>query len=216
MEVIPVLDIMGGIAVSGKSGRRDEYTSLKTVFADSSIPLEIAENLPYKKLYVADLDGIMKGTPDIEMLGELCKIKNVMVDAGIKNIDDYGRISHIDADIILGSETLQDLETLVAIKKEAEVVFSIDIKDGKLMSPFLPREPFEAFALLKNKVKRFIILNISSVGTLSSDFSFLEKFILPDVEIYYGGGIKKEDIEKLKKIGVSGVLVGTALHKGFF
>jgi phosphoribosylformimino-5-aminoimidazole carboxamide ribotide isomerase len=216
MEVIPVLDIMGGIAVSGKSGRRDEYTSLKTVFADSSIPLEIAENLPCKRLYVADLDGIMKGAPNIETLEELCKIKNIMVDAGIKNIDDYGRIAHINADIILGSETLRDLETLEAIKKEAEVIVSIDIKEGKLVSPFLPDDPFEAFNLLKNEVKKFIILNISRVGTLSSDFSFLEKFVVPDVEIYYGGGIKKEDIEKLKKMGVDGVLVGTALHKGFF
>ena len=216
MEVIPVIDIMGGIAVSGKSGRRDEYTSLETVFADSPDPVEIAKNLPYKRLYTADLDGIMKGTPNIDLLEELCKIKNIMVDAGIKNIDDYGRISHIDAEVILGSETLQDLETLEAIKKEAEVVVSIDIKNGKLMSPFLPDDPLDAFNLLKNKIKRFIVLNISSVGTLSSDFSILEKFILPDVEIYYGGGIKKEDIEKLKKMGVSGVLVGTALHKGFF
>lgn len=209
-----MIDMMGGIAVSGKSGRREEYTSLKTVFADSSIPLEIAENLPYKRLYVADLDGIMKGAPDIKTLEELCKIKHIMIDVGIKNIDDYNRISHLDADIIIGSETLQDLETLETIKKEAEVVFSIDIKDGELMSPFLPGDPHESFNILKNQVKKFIVLNISSVGTLSGDFSFLEKFILPDVEIYYGGGMKKEDIEKLKKMGVSGVLVGTALHKG--
>jgi phosphoribosylformimino-5-aminoimidazole carboxamide ribotide isomerase len=170
MEVIPVLDIMGGIAVSGKSGRREEYTPLETVFAESSDPVEIAKNIPYARLYAADLDGIMKGTPNIEILEELCKIKHLIVDAGIKNADDYERISHIDADIILGTETLQDFETIDLIKKEAEVVVSIDIKDGKLMSHFLPSDPLKAFALLKNKIKRFIILNISSVGTLSSDF----------------------------------------------
>ena len=216
MEVIPVIDIMNGIAVSGKSGRREEYTPLETVFAKSPDPVEIARNLPYERLYTADLDGIMKGAPNIGILEELCKIKRLMVDVGIKNIDDYERISHVDAEVILGSETLKDLETLETIKKEAKVVFSIDIKDGKLMSPFLPSDPFEAFSLLKDKVKKFIVLNISSVGTLSSDFSTLRKFISPDVEIYYGGGIKKEDLEKLKKMGVSGCLVGTALHKGIF
>lgn len=216
MDVIPVIDIMNGIAVSGKSGRREEYKPLETIFAESSDPVEIAKNLPYGRLYAADLDGIMKEAPNIGILEELCRIKRLMMDVGIKNLDDYKRISHLDADIILGSETLQDFETLDAIKKESEVVASIDIKDGKLMSPFLPGDPLEALDLLKNKIKKFIVLDISSVGTLSSDFSLLEKFTNPGVEIYYGGGIKKEDIEKLKKIGVSGVLVGTALHKGLF
>jgi phosphoribosylformimino-5-aminoimidazole carboxamide ribotide isomerase len=124
-------------------------------------------------------------------------------------------MSDLDADIIIGSETLQNMESLETIGNETDrVVFSIDMKDGKLISPFLPDDPYEAFTLLKNKIKKFIVLDISSVGTLSGNFSFLEKFIIPDAEIYYGGGIKKEDIEKLKKIGVGGVLIGTALHKG--
>lgn len=217
MDIIPVIDIMNGIAVSGKSGRREEYTALKTVFADSPDPVEIAKNLPYERLYTADLDGIMKGTPNLEMLGELCKIKRVMVDVGIKNIDDYKKMSQLDADLIIGSETLADLKTLEAIGKDCQrAIFSIDIKDGKLMSPFLPHDPLLAFGLLKNKIKKFIVLDISSVGTLSTDFSLLEEFVVPGVETYYGGGIKKEDIGKLKKIGVGGALVGTALHKGLF
>lgn len=217
MDIIPVIDIMNGIAVSGKSGRREEYTALKTVFADSPDPVEIVKNLPYERLYTADLDGIMKGTPNIDLLGELCKIKRVMVDVGIKNIDDYKKMSDLDADIIIGSETLQNMESLETIDNETDrAIVSIDIKDGKVVSPFLPHDPTEAFSLLKNKIKKFIVLDISSVGTLSGNFSFLERFVIPDAEIYYGGGIKKEDIGKLKKIGVDGALIGTALHKGFF
>jgi phosphoribosylformimino-5-aminoimidazole carboxamide ribotide isomerase len=217
MEIIPVIDIMKGIAVSGKSGKREEYTALKTVFANSSNPVEIAKNLPFKRLYVAELDGIMEGVPNIEMLEELSGIRRLMVDVGIKNLSDYNRISHLNADIIVGSETLQDFETLETITEECRrLIFSIDIKDGKVMSPFLPSDPVDAFELLADKVKKFIILNISSVGTLSTDFSLLEKFKVRDVEIYYGGGIKKEDIEKLKKMGIGGALIGTALHKGFF
>jgi phosphoribosylformimino-5-aminoimidazole carboxamide ribotide isomerase len=217
MEVIPVIDIMNGIAVSGKSGKREEYTELKTVFADSSNPVEIAKNLPFERLYVADLDGIMKGAPNLEMLEELSKIKRLMVDVGIKNLDDYEGISHLRADIILGSETLRDLDALEAIAGNCQrLIFSIDIKDGEVMSPFLPGDPTLAFRLLTEKIKKVIVLNISSVGTLGTDFSILEKFRVQDVKVYYGGGIKKEDIEKLKKIGISGVLVGTALHKGLF
>jgi len=215
MEIIPVTDIMNGIAVSGKSGRREGYTELKTVFADSCDPVEIAKNLPFKRLYVADLDGIMKGAPNIKMLEELSRIRQLMVDVGIRNLSDYNRISHLDADIIVGSETLRDFETLETISRGRQsIVFSIDIKDREVMSPFLPRDPIETFELLAGRIKRFIVLNISSVGTLSADFSLLQRFKIPDVEVYYGGGIKKENINELKKIGVSGVLVGTALHRG--
>lgn len=214
MDIIPVIDIMGGIAVSGKSGRRADYRALKTVFADSSNPLEIAKNLPFERLYVADLDGIMKGMPNLKILEELSDVKQVMVDAGIKNLDDYDRISHLKADIIIGSETLQDLGTLEAISREREdLIFSIDIKDGKVLSSFLPHKPIEALERLSREIKRFIVLDISSVGTLGSDFSLIDRIKVPGIEIYYGGGIKKEDIDKLEK-RVDGALVGTALHNG--
>ncbi len=217
MEIIPVIDIMGGIAVSGKSGRREEYTELKSIFASSSNPIEIAKNLPFERLYVADLDGIMKGAPNLKLLEELSRIKRLMVDVGIRNRNDYDGISHLNADVIIGSETLHDFETLEAIGRECpNVVFSIDIKDGKVLSPFLPHAPIETIELLATRVKRFIVLDISSVGTLGADFSLFDQLKIPDVKIYYGGGIKKEDIDKLKKIGVDGALVGTALHKGLF
>lgn len=216
MDIIPVMDIMGGIAVSGKSGRRLEYRALRTVFADSSNPIEIAKNLPFERLYVADLDGIMKGAPNLRILEELGDVKRLMVDAGIKDLDDYDRISHLKADIVVGSETLQDMDTLEAIIREREdVIFSIDIKDREVLSSFLPRMPIEALELLSAKIKRFIVLDISSVGTLGSDFSLLDRIKVPDIEIYYGGGIKKEDIDKLEK-RVDGALVGTALHNGLF
>ncbi len=215
MEIIPVIDIMNGIAVSGKSGRREEYTELETIFASSSDPVEIAKNLPFKRLYVADLDGIMKGAPSLEMLEELSRTRQLMVDVGIRNLGDYNRVSDLDADIIVGSETLRDFKTLETISRERqELIFSIDIKDKKVMSPFLPHDPTETLELLVNRIKRFIVLSISSVGTLSADFSLLDILKILDVEVYYGGGIKKENINELKKGGVSGVLVGTALHKG--
>jgi len=50
MELIPVLDLQGGKAVSGKSGRREEYTELETVFTPSSDPLEISRALPSRRL----------------------------------------------------------------------------------------------------------------------------------------------------------------------
>ena len=43
--IIPVIDLKNGEAVSGKSGMRETYKPLKTVFNDSSNPLAIARAL---------------------------------------------------------------------------------------------------------------------------------------------------------------------------
>jgi phosphoribosylformimino-5-aminoimidazole carboxamide ribotide isomerase len=215
MEIIPVIDIKGGKAVAGKSGDRKKYEKLKTVFARSSDPLEIAQNIPSERLYIADLNGVMEGRPDLHLLGKLSKIKRLMVDAGIRDYEDFRRISRLDLEVIAGTETLKSLKVLEGIlRANKNVIVSLDIKNGRVLSPFLPLDPKETFELLKEKgAKRFILLNISSVGTLSGfDPSLLE--VTGDTEIYVGGGIKKEDLERLKKAKISGALVGTALHRG--
>jgi phosphoribosylformimino-5-aminoimidazole carboxamide ribotide isomerase len=223
MEIIPVLDIMGGIAVAGRSGQRSEYGPLETVYADSSDPQEIALGLPHTRLYVADLDGIMEGTPELALVHRLARIKAVMVDMGIKEIDELSWFKGIDAHIVLGTETLGGPEVIIgAIKEYGErVIVSVDIKDGHVLSSFLPPEPTTSLDhLVQLGAERFIFLDITSVGTLG--FGSLELLIeyaksnYPEIEILVGGGIKKEDMKKIKKMGVEGVLVGTALHKGLF
>src|SRR3972149_5735250 len=93
MEIIPVVDIRGGRAVAGKGGRREEYRDLETVFYPSPDPLEIARRMPYERLYVADLDGVVQGKPDIPLLEELAGVKKLMVDAGIRTPEDLERVS---------------------------------------------------------------------------------------------------------------------------
>lgn len=63
LEVIPVLDLMNSMAVSGKSGNRDTYTPLNSIFASNSDPISIVNNLKFngaKQIYIADLDLIEK------------------------------------------------------------------------------------------------------------------------------------------------------------
>ena len=45
LEIIPVIDLMNSLAVSGKSGNRETYTPLQTVYASSADPMEIAISL---------------------------------------------------------------------------------------------------------------------------------------------------------------------------
>lgn len=66
MEIIPVIDLMDGLAVSGKSGNRKEYVPIKSVLCDSSNPIDLITKYKEngaKKVYIADLNSIM-GTGD--------------------------------------------------------------------------------------------------------------------------------------------------------
>lgn len=62
MQVIPVIDVRGGVAVAASRGDRARYRPLETPLAASADPLSVAEGLralyPFATLYVADLDGI--------------------------------------------------------------------------------------------------------------------------------------------------------------
>lgn len=169
--------------------------------------------MPYKRLYVADLDGIVHGRPDIPLLEELAEVRRLMVDAGIRTPADLEMISHLGAETILGTETMGEgvLEEL----RGGEIV-SLDMKGGSVISNFLPRAPLEAMEVLKGHgASKFILLEIGAVGTLSGPrFDYLRGLDKKGLEIYVGGGVRGEDIEYLKKLGVDGTLVGTALHRG--
>ncbi len=220
MDVIPVMDIRGGIAVAGQRGEREKYRPLETVYSNTSDPLAIADALPYERLYVADLDGIVDRRPDYPLLWELSLKKKTMIDAGVVSFKEVNQLAHICGDLILGTETVNGLRVIkrsIDIYQE-RIIVSLDIKDGRVLTKFLPKTPFEALEVLeKEGVNKVIILDISSVGTLGGcSYEIIEPLVegFPSIEFTVGGGIKKEDIGKMEKIGVKAVLVGTALHRG--
>ena len=77
---VPVLDLKDNIAVSGKSGQRETYTPLQSVFSNSSDPIEIANNLKLngaKELYIADLDLIDSNGHNLHQVKMVNLIKNM-------------------------------------------------------------------------------------------------------------------------------------------
>jgi phosphoribosylformimino-5-aminoimidazole carboxamide ribotide isomerase len=211
MEIIPVIDIMNNIAVHGKSGNREEYKPLKTVLCDSSNPIDIVKK--YKengaeKVYIADLNAIMGNGDNFNIIKELDIYK--IVDAGISTKEDieYIRNLNICNKLIVGTETLNDLTIL----NDENIILSLDFKDGKLLN-------YELNDILENINKNIplIILDISSVGTQKGINKELIKNIINKTNnpIYIGGGIKDEnDLKDAYNLGVHGVLIGTAVHKG--
>ena len=62
MDVIPVLDVQDGVVVRAVRGDSANYRPLETPLAATSDPVDVAKGLralyPFRRLYVADLDGI--------------------------------------------------------------------------------------------------------------------------------------------------------------
>ena len=87
MRVIPVIDILNGIAVHAVRGKRSEYKPLVSVLCPSAKPSEIAfafKKLGFSRLYIADLDAIMKKSSNLAVIRQIAKSTglDLMVDAG--------------------------------------------------------------------------------------------------------------------------------------
>ncbi|KAF5089069.1 HisA/HisF family protein [Methanobacterium aggregans] len=220
--IIPVMDIKNGEAVSGKSGMRETYKPLKTVFSHSSDALEIAKSLKAagaQRIYIADLDSIEGKGSNLQIVEEVNKIIPVMLDAGAGSVQMVETILKAADKVIIATETLKTLKSLDEIFESFsrdQLVLSIDIKNNEIFTRYLKTD----INVMINKIKELnpdeiILLDISRVGTEKGvDFNLINKFHAFKSSIIMGGGILDDDIEELSILGVRKFLVGSALHSG--
>jgi phosphoribosylformimino-5-aminoimidazole carboxamide ribotide isomerase len=225
VNIIPVMDLMNGIAVSGKSGNRATYSPLNSVFANNSDPIAIANSLKikgYNELYIADLDSIEKIGHNLDKIKLINTIIPVILDCGIKNFDGFKFYLDFAYKLIIATETLESLDELHKIINtfpKERIVISVDIKDNELYSKSenfnLSLDEFieELIAISPNEI---ILLDISKVGTNSGiNQDLIAKFSQLYDKLILGGGISKEDLSKIDELGIKKVLIGSSIHNGF-
>ena len=231
MGILPVLDILDGEVVHGQQGERDSYAPIKSELTDSSLPKEIAKCLNndfgFKKFYVADLDSIMGLGDNFEVLKELNQEFgfDLLVDCGFEYKEDIFEnksiLEHFDS-LIMGTESIKSFEVVKAALNELgedNLIISIDIKSGNILSNMGElKDVFSAVNKFSDLgVKRFIILDLGKVGSLSGSNTDIENMRdeVPrkDIEFITGGGVRNYgDVKKILGKGFSKVLVATALH----
>lgn len=230
MKIVPVLDILKGVAVHGIRGERAEYHPLKSVLVTSANPTDIAlafKSFGFNELYVADLDAILGKCTNFTLYEQIKAETDLdlMIDAGINNIEKAEKVLEMGAsNIIVGTETLKDLGFVRhAIKSfgEDRVIVSIDLKKGivinnseaiKSMNTLLLAKMFEEMGVIK-----IIILDLARVGSERGVNLAIMREVLQEtnLEVLTGGGIRGiNDLETLRNIGVSAALVATVLHTG--
>ncbi len=220
--IIPVLDIKDGIAVSGKSGNRDEYKPLKTIFSPSPDPLDISKalkNAGADEIYIADLDAIEGREPNLDLVRSINKDLPVMLDCGACDLDSVEEALQVSQKVIIATETLralEDLEEIYSKVSRERLIISIDILNNQIHTKYLDLDFKILWQILENiRPSQIIILDISSVGCEDGiNWQLLDNFTGFDSSIIFGGGVTAEDILKLDGMIMDKVLVGTALHQG--
>lgn len=222
MEIIPVLDLMSAMAVSGKSGHRETYKPLKSVYSSSPDPVEIASGLKRqgaRQIYVADLDAIEKKGSNLELVQKINHILPVMLDWGVKDFKSFEFALDFAHKIIVATETLNSLDELQAIFEkfpQNRIVVSVDIKNGNLLSKEMDisLESFKNY-LIDLKPSQIILLDISQVGTEKGfNKDLIDEFADFKDSLILGGGIVPSQIKSLNENGITKALIGSALHKG--
>jgi phosphoribosylformimino-5-aminoimidazole carboxamide ribotide isomerase len=236
LRVIPVIDLKGRVVVRGVAGRRAEYRPIASPLTASAEPADVASafvnRFGLRCQYLADLDAIEGAEPAWDVYHRVRDLGvDLVIDAGIADMS-RGRLlrgfdvgDSPDAGIVCGSESASEPGLVAALAAELgpRLVFSLDLREGKVLSPWGPWREAEAFdvacTVAEFGVRRMIVLDLARVGVAegvgTEELCRKLKAARPEVELTSGGGIRgPEDLARLKAAGCSSALVSSALHGG--
>lgn len=225
MQIYPAIDIIDGKAVRLTQGKFDNVE----VFNDD--PIRAAEQWVRKGatyLHLVDLDGARYGKTFVtDTIKHIKKAFDIPIETGggVRSIEDVEiRIAAGASRVIIGTAAVKNPEL---VKKAAElygdrIALGVDAKNGMAaVSGWEEVSGITAVELcLKMKeygVKDVIYTDISKDGMMSGPNIASTKELIEKtgMNVIASGGVSKlEDIEQLRDIGASGVIIGKALFNG--
>jgi phosphoribosylformimino-5-aminoimidazole carboxamide ribotide isomerase len=219
LQVIPVIDLMGGEVVHARKGDRGSYGPLESPLSPTSDAVDVVRGLlsvfPFPVLYVADLDAIQSHGDNFQTLRRIrdeFPTLEVWVDNGAA---DSGALdAFVGADLgapVMGSESQRDSSLIARHRDSARIVLSLDFRGDAFQGP---RDILAEPALWP---KRVIVMTLARVGSgAGPDLGRLASIqaLAGGREVYAAGGVRNaDDLRALKERGVSGALIATALHE---
>jgi phosphoribosylformimino-5-aminoimidazole carboxamide ribotide isomerase len=241
MQIIPVLDLAGGIAVHAQAGDRTRYAPLESDLVPGQVGDPVAvlrafhATLGIHECYLADLDAIQGGPVQRALIRELAEFHTgfagaLLVDAGTRLPGGAIEVLSCGAsEVVVGLETLHafaDLGAIVSVVGPSRVVFSLDLRLG---DPVVNRAMHDVRGAGPDPVSlaeqaatvgvaTILVLDLGRIGTgCGVDLGLLEglRRRLPDVRLLAGGGVlTRRDLERMRDVGCDGALVASAIHTG--
>ncbi|WP_207478758.1 HisA/HisF-related TIM barrel protein [Arenibaculum pallidiluteum] len=221
MDVIPVIDLRGGVAVHARRGQRDLYRPLESPLCRGNDAAAVVEGYlglhPFGTVYLADLDAIEgRGGHAVGELARGFPDLRFWVDAGFADIE--AAVAFLadgppNLRAVLGTESLRADGALSFLSAhDGRLVLSLDHRDGAYVGPpGLPERP----DLWPDDV---IVMTLARVGSgLGPDMEALRTYRAraPRTRLFAAGGVRDgRDLAVLAALGIDGALVATALHEG--
>lgn len=226
MDIIPAIDIIDGKCVRLEKG---DYSRKKVYSSD---PVELArtfESWGVKRLHLIDLDGAReKKVINHKILSLITSSTNLIVDfgGGIRNDSDLriafengaamvtgGSIAVQDPDLFLKWLDNYGPDRIILGADHKNEMISVNAwseSSGSSIYEFLEK-------FINHGIKKIISTDINRDGMMEGPSIRTYKRILeiwPDLQLIASGGISSpDDILKLKKTGVSGVIIGKAIYE---
>ena len=225
MLIIPAIDIKDGKCVRLTQGKFEEVT----IYSDDPVNMAtIWEKEGGKMIHVVDLDGAKGGIPaNLETIKKIVTSVTVPVEVGggIRTRETIELLLNAGvARVVIGTIALenQDLLKELVIEYGEKIAVALDTKEGKLVSRGWLEESGHDYTktaseLEKSGVRRFIYTDVISDGMMiQPNFDDIEKLLKTvSVPVIASGGVTTvEDIQKLKELGVEGVIIGKAFYEG--
>jgi phosphoribosylformimino-5-aminoimidazole carboxamide ribotide isomerase len=241
MQIIPVLDLAGGLAVHAQAGDRTRYSTLTSGLTPDHPGDPVAllrafhDTLGVHQCYVADLDAIQGGALQRALLRQLAEFHTgfagaLLVDAGTNTTGGALEVLSCGAsEVVVGLETLHafaDLASIVQVVGPSRLVFSLDLKLGApILHPAMhdaagatPDPASLAEQAISAGVTTLLVLDLGRVGTgCGADLGMLEviRHRFSGIRLLAGGGVlTRRDLERMRDAGCDGVLIASAIHAG--
>lgn len=230
LKIIPVIDILNGIAVNALRGKRSDYHPLKSKICDSTNPITVAlsfRNYGFHEIYLADLDAIMNKGSNSSIFEKIITIPQLelLIDAGISDLKNARNLLKTkNQKIIIGTESLVELgfiKDAIELFGTNRVIVSIDLKNGKILSKSNDISSMDINQLIcklqETGLNQIIILDLSRVGSNEGvDIALLKRVLRCfKGKVFVGGGIRSlNELLEIEKLGIEGVLIASALHSG--
>jgi phosphoribosyl isomerase A len=228
--VIPVIDLLHGQVVRALRGERHAYRPIASALCAGSDPVVVATALlahaAASRCYVADLDALLGGAAQVEVLGSLCAALPGVewwIDAGFADRSAGAALlrqlgAHAPHIVpVFASEALRARAALArcfdrASPVHAEALLSLDARGGERLDA---AGCWDAPALWPARV---IVMTLDRVGAgAGPDLATIRTLQrrAPQVRFIGAGGIRDAaDLVAAKEAGAHAWLVASALHDG--
>ena len=230
MLIIPAIDLKDGKVVRLFQGRFDR----QNVY--SADPVKVAKHWAKqgaKLLHIVDLDGASSGAfKNIEVVKKIIAQVGIGVEfgGGVRNLETISQLLSLGVErVILGTRAASDGKFLKQAWKKfgKKIIVSIDAKCGKVLTQGWNCGVAKTSLVFARELKtvgfkQLIYTDISKDGTLAGPNISGIKELLTETQlsvIASGGVSSLKDLmklSKLKKQGLSGVIIGKALYEGKF